>query len=174
MITIIFKNIIRVVFLIFFQVLILNNIELFHLINPYLYIMFILLMPLQTPHGLLILCSALTGLCVDMFMNTYGMNMAASCFIGYLRPYIVNLLIQRGGITPGGSLNLRYLGINRFIMYALIMTFLHHLILFYLEVFRLNEFFETLARVLFSTLFTLILIVISQFLFTQKTQEKFE
>ena len=174
MIGIIFKNIIRFVFLIFFQVLVLNNIELFHRINPYMYILFIILIPLQTPRWILILFSAFSGLCVDIFMNTYGMNMAASCFIGYIRPFIINLMLPKGEVVPEGELNLKYLGINRFVMYALTMTFLHHLVLFYAEVFRLNEFFETFAHVLLNSLFTLILIVISQFIFTPKTQGKIE
>ena len=174
MIGIIFKNIIRFVFLIFFQVLVLNNIELFHRINPYMYILFIILIPLQTPRWILILFSAFIGLCIDIFMNTYGMNMAASCFIGYIRPFIINLMLPKGEIVPEGELNLKYLGINRFVMYALTMTFLHHLVLFYTEVFRLNEFFETFARVALNSLFTLILIVISQFIFTSKTQGKIE
>ena len=174
MIRIIFNNVLRFVVLIFFQVLILNNIELFHTINPYMYILFILLIPLKTPRWILILFSSLAGLCVDIFMNTYGMNMAACCFIGYLRPYVINLMLPKGEVVPDGELNLKYLGINRFVMYAFTMTFLHHIILFYAEAFRFSEFFRTLSHVVLNTFFTLVLIVISQFVLTPKTQRKIE
>ena len=43
------RNIIRFVFLVLLQVLILNNIQFSGYINPYFYIYFILLLPFDTP-----------------------------------------------------------------------------------------------------------------------------
>ena len=51
--------------------------------------------------------------------------------------------------------------------YVLIVL-IHHFALFYLEVFRLKHFFFTLARVLLSSLFSILFIVIIQTLIIRR------
>jgi hypothetical protein len=48
------------------------------------------------------------------------------------------------------------------------MTFLHHLVLFYIEVFRFNEILDTLLRVLASTAVSIVLIIVIQLLFIRR------
>ena len=151
--------------LILVQVLLLNNIQLGGYINPYLYVLFILLLPLETPNWLLLLLAFILGLGIDMFTNTMGMHAAACVFMAYCRPYITKLISPRDGYDMDTPPTLQNLGLNWFLTYSIVLVLLHHLFLFYIEVFRLHEFFSTLLRVLLSSILTVTLILISQYLF---------
>lgn len=164
MIRLIISNTIRFVFLVLIQTLILNHVGLFNMVNPYIYILFVLLLPLDIPLYLLLGLSFLMGLSIDIFSNTGGMHAAATTFIAFCRPLILLFITPRGGYEHQPVPNLRNMGFQWFITYTSILVFLHHIVLFNIEVFRFSEFLITLARTLFSTIFSLILIVLSQYL----------
>ena len=63
----ILKNTLRFVILVFIQVAILNNIQISGFINPYVYVLFILLLPFETPNWVLLVLSFFLGLSVDIF-----------------------------------------------------------------------------------------------------------
>ena len=149
--------------LVLLQVLILNNIQFSQYINPYLYIIFILWLPIETPKWALLLVAFFLGGAVDVFSNTLGMHMSASLFLAFCRPGILRVLSPRDGFEPNQIPGIKDFGLAWFISYAAIMTLLHHLFLFYVEVFRFSDFFLTLGRVFASALFTLLLILISQY-----------
>ena len=157
--------------LILIQVLILNNIQLGGYINPYLYVFFILMLPFETPKWLVMVLAFIIGVSIDLFSNTAGMHTFASVFMGFTRPYILELFSPREGYIRGTKPTMKHLGTSWFLSYAGILIFMHHLLLFYLEVFRFNEFFATFFRVIMSSLFTMLLVVVSQFLIT-RTKEK--
>ncbi|MFB6307626.1 MAG: rod shape-determining protein MreD [Flavobacteriales bacterium] len=157
-------NIIRFIFLVLLQVLILDQIYLNGYINPFLYIMFLMMLPFDIPHWFLLIISFLLGFSVDIFSNTLGLHTSACVLIGFIRPYILSSIEPRDGYEAGMKPELQYMGLNWYFHYAGILTLIHHLWLFYLEVFRFSDFFMTLWRVILSSLFTLILIIISQYL----------
>lgn len=161
----IFNNFSRFFVLILVQVLILNNIELGGYINPYIYILFIILLPVEIPAWLLIVSSFLIGLGVDMFSNSMGLHAASSVFIAFCRPFLLKRMSPREGYESEVSFGVKKMGLQWFITYASIMVLLHHFLLFYLEIFRFEEFFSTLARMILSSLVTITLIMLSQFVF---------
>jgi hypothetical protein len=165
MIELLTRNALRFIFLIIFQVLILNNVQMGGFVNPYLYVLFILMLPVETPGWLLLLLSFAIGLSIDLFENTAGMHTSASVFMAFCRPYLLNMIAPREGFDHGSKLTIQKFGLAWFLTYAGILILLHHLALFYLEMFRLSSFFSTLLRVMLSSVFTLGLIVITQFLF---------
>lgn len=165
MINEIIRNIFRFLILVLFQVLIIKNIELGRFINPFFYILFILMLPFETPNWLVLILSFILGLTIDMFYDTIGMHAAASAFIGFCRPGILKLFSPRDGYESGTQPTIQYLGTPWFLSYSGILIILHHMVLFFIEIFRFSEFFSTFFRVILSSLFSLILIVITQFLF---------
>lgn len=165
------RNIIRFIILISVQVLILNNIELGRFINPFLYVLFIIILPFETPKWAVILCAFLIGITMDMFSDTGGMHAAACVFMGYLRPGILKLFSPREGYEFGTQPTVQYLGLPWFLSYAGVLVFAHHLVLFYIEIFRFSEFFPTFLRVIVSSVFTLFLIIVTQYLFYRKKQD---
>lgn len=159
--------VLRFFILILVQALILNNIQLGGYVNPYLYVLFILLLPLQTPKWLLLFLGLILGLSIDMFSNTMGMHAFATVFMSFCRPMVLKIMSPREGYDFENKLNVRDMGISWFVTYSGILVLLHHFVLFYLEVFRFSEFFSTFIRVILSSFLTLILIVISQYLFSK-------
>ena len=162
------KIIIRFVVLILVQVLVLNHINFFGYLDPYLYVLFILLLPFEIPGWMLLVSAFLLGLGIDLFSGTSGIHAAASVFMAFCRPAVINLLESSKEIEPGMGPGIRQMGFGWFFVYAIILIFLHHLVVFYLEIFRFSEFFFTLYRVLINTLFTLALVILSLYLFYRK------
>ena len=172
MINEIVRNIFRFMLLVLVQVLIIKNIELGRFINPFLYVLFIIVLPFETPKWLLLISAFVLGITVDMFYDTAGMHAAAAVFMAYVRPGVLKLFSPREGYEIGTQPTIQYLGTPWFLSYAGILIFLHHLMLFYMEVFRFSEFFSTLIRVMISTIFTLLLVVVSQYLFQRKKDQE--
>lgn len=172
MVSTIGKNILRFILLVLVQVLIIKNIELGRFINPFVYVLFIIVLPFETPKWMLLVVGFILGITVDMFYDTPGMHAAACVFIAFVRPSVLNWFSPREGYEFGMQPTIQYLGVPWFLSYSAILIVLHHLVLFYLEVFRFSESFSTLLRVVISASFTLLLVVVSQYLFNKKKEEE--
>jgi len=168
MIRILLRNIIRFIAVVLIQVLLMDNINLNGFLNPYFYILFILLMPFETPRWLLLVSGFLLGLSIDLFSNTLGMHTAATVFMAFLRPWILNINAPRDGYEPDTFPRIHYYGFRWFLVYTVILTFLHHTVLFYIEVFHFHEFLTTFLRVILSSLLTAFTIIISQYFIFRK------
>ncbi|MBA3705814.1 MAG: rod shape-determining protein MreD [Bacteroidetes bacterium] len=166
------RNIFRFILLILVQVLVIKNIELGRFINPFIYVLFIIILPFETPKWLLLLVAFVFGITIDMFYDTAGMHAAATVFMAYIRPGVLKLFSPRDGYEFGTQPTIQYLGVPWFLSYSGILIFLHHLFLFYIEIFRLNEFFSTFFRVIVSSIFTILLVVLSQYLFHRKKAQE--
>ena len=165
MINEIIKNSIRFILLVLLQVLIVQNIRLGPYIILFPYILFILLLPFETPKLIVMLIAFFTGLMIDIFYDTAGMHAAVCTLIGFARHYILKLLSPREGYDPGLTPTIHSMGSVWFITYAASIIFIHHLFFFYLEIFRFSEFFTTLLRVFLSTIGTFVFVYVIQFLF---------
>ncbi len=168
MIEIIPRNISRFIVLVLIQVLILNNIEFSGYINPFLYVLFILLLPFETPAWLLLVSGFVLGLTVDLFMNTPGLHAAATVLMAFVRPFVLRIFAPRDGYEPGTYPRIFYYGVSWFFKYSALLILIHHFFLFYLEVFRFTDFFSTFFRVILSSVFSIILVVLSQFVMFRK------
>jgi len=172
MISEIIRNIIRFIALILVQVLIIKNIELGRFMNPFVYVLFIIVLPFETPKWLLLVSAFILGITIDMFYDTAGMHAAATVFMAYTRPGILKLFSPRDGYEFGTQPTIQYLGVPWFLSYAGILIIFHHLVLFYIEIFRFSEFFSTFFRASASSVITMLLVVISQFLFHRKKEQQ--
>lgn len=168
MIRILIVNIIRFFFLVLFQVLFLKNFSLYNAAIPYLYVLFILLLPLQISNFLLFLLAFLLGLSVDMFSNSLGLHTAACVAMAFSRILLVRIITPRDGYETVAEPNLKTMGIRWFLIYSSLLILVHHLVLFNLEVFRWSEFIISSVKAAFSAIFTLLLIILSQYLFSSK------
>ncbi|HBH47981.1 MAG TPA: rod shape-determining protein MreD, partial [Bacteroidales bacterium] len=86
------RNIIRFALVVLVQILIFNNIELGGYLNPYVYTLFILLLPFETPGWVVLISGFLLGFSVDIFSETLGMHTAATVFMAYLRPIALSMV----------------------------------------------------------------------------------
>lgn len=165
MINEVIRNSIRFLLLVLLQVLIVQNIHLGAYVILFPYILFILLLPFETPRLLVMLLAFFTGLVIDMFYDTAGIHAAVCTLIGYSRYYVLKVLAPREGYDPGLSPTIQSMGAVWFATYAASIIFIHHLFFFYLEIFRFSEFFTTLLRVFLSTIGTFVFVYVIQFLF---------
>ncbi len=164
----VFFNVIRFFFLVFLQVLILNHINLGGYINPYFYIYFILLLPFEIPRWMLLLAAFLLGISIDIFTNTIGLNASSCLIMAFFRPFVITAISSGPESLIGDTPTLQNQGIKWFLYYSITLVLIHHFALFYLEIFRFSEFAATLVRVLLSSAFTLILVLISEYLLYPK------
>jgi len=168
MIKILSRNIVRFIFLVVLQIFIFNNIQFNGYINPYFYILFIILLPFETPGWLLLILSFLLGFSIDVFSQTLGIHASACVFMAFFRPAILRMLIPRDEYEIGTYPRIYYYGFSWFLKYTIALVFIHHLFLFYIEIFTFSDFFLTLLRVILSSIFSISLIVLSQYFIYKK------
>ena len=161
-------NIIRFVLLVFVQVTILNNIHLHGVFNPYIYPLFILLLPFNTSRSLLLLLGFFTGLVLDFYSNTLGMHAAATTLLAFLRPYMINLLKPAAGYQPEDKPTISSMGFLWFITYTSILVFIHHLLLFIIETFSFRQLLFVISKIAISTALSVLIMVIVQYLFYKR------
>jgi hypothetical protein len=164
------KHGLRFIGLILVQGLILKNMEVGFMINPFLYVLFVILLPFELPAWIGLVLAFLLGFFVDLFYGTMGMHMAACTLMGWARPAVLRFMMPRDGYEFGQQPTMQDMGRMWFLSYAAILIFIHHFLLFYIEIFSFREVGMTLLRVLISTMSTLLLVVVTQFLFYRAPQ----
>jgi len=152
------QNIFRFILLVLFQVLVLNNIQFLGYINPYLYILFILSLPVQTPRWFSLVLAFAIGLTIDIFSNTPGTHTFATVLIAFLRNGIIKLFTSiEEGNNPTPSFYT--FGVGAYIKYVVIIVFIHHTTLFYLEAFSFAHFWIISSKIVLSSLLTILVIM---------------
>jgi hypothetical protein len=147
------------------QLLLIRNLVLFDTGFCFIYIAFILFLPIGLPVVLLLFFGFITGFTADIFYDTGGIHAAATVLLAYLRPWVLKLLTPRDGYDSGDTVNLHRMGWRWFMVYAFFLIFLHHFALFFLELGNMRFFGFTILKVIFSTFFTGIIVLIVQLLF---------
>ncbi len=165
------RNILRFLFVILIQVFVLNQIQFSGYINPYYYIIFILLLPIKTPAWLGMGLAFLLGFTIDIFSQSPGIHTASSVFIAFIRPSIILSLKTSSEINKDLEPNMGNMGVKWFISYTIIMIILHHTLYFFIEVFSFTSFINTIYRILISSIVTFITIIVAQLLTYNKIQK---
>lgn len=151
-------NILRFIVLLLLQVVIFSRLDLFGFLNPYPYILFILLYPVNGNKAGLLVSAFFLGLILDMFLNSGGSHAVACVTLAFLRPTFFKFSFGISYEYQTVKINER-LSPERF-SFILISVVTHHFILYLLEVFRFSLILDVLLRTLLTTLFTLILCII--------------
>lgn len=155
----------RFVILVLLQVFLFNNINLAGYINPYIYILFIVLYPLDGNKTLLILLSFFLGLFIDIFEDSGGVHAAASVLVAYIRPWV--LKYSFGVSYEYNIIKLHKASTSEIIAYLISIIVFHHIVLFSLEFFNFNHVVLLLKSIVFSVIFTFTLVFASIILFSR-------
>lgn len=161
-------NSIRFLALVLVQVLICNHINFMGFINPYVYILFIILYPTKNNRSLFIFLSFLLGLTIDLFSDSGGIHAAAAVFIAYVRPVI--LRFSFGVLYENYAIKFDNVEFSAKLTYITILTLLHHIVLFSLEIFSVSRILLVLEKMLFSSIFTILLCTLITIIFSRKTK----
>jgi rod shape-determining protein MreD len=162
-----FINLVRWLLLLFIQIFLLRNMSFYDLATPFVYVLFLLLLPFGIPNILLYLIAVFTGLTLDAFYDTIGVHIAACVTLAYVRILFITVSLNREGFDEPEP-TLGNMGFKWFSIYAIFCIFAHHLVLFFLEAFKLSEISYTLLRCLASGIFTLLTVLLIEFIFINR------
>lgn len=164
------RNIIRLILFILLQVFVLNQIPPLHqYITPYIYFLFILWLPFSLSRSGLLVVSFITGICLDFFTKTPGLHAAACVLIGYLRPFLINLLMPQQGVEFNyREPSVASLGFTQYITYVSVLTLFHHGLLFTIQAFQFGNILYLILKTLGSTVISLLLVTIIEIIFIRK------
>lgn len=153
------------------QLFIFDNIFFLGFINPYIYLMFLISLPItRSNKNPLLLVAFLTGLVIDAFHNSMGLHAFSCVLLMYCRgPLLLNLIPQLKNKSQNSiSFSIHEFGVPTAIVYTSILVFVHHFSLFLIEAFRF-DLFNVLLRTLASSITTSIILVLFQLLTNKKT-----
>lgn len=168
MIKALLKYLLAFILLVLLQVLVLNHINLFSRYAPQFYLLFILILPFETPRWILLLAGFWLGLSIDIFTDSLGLHTITTVLAAYSRYFILNFMSPRDGYDSGTAPRAAYFGFPWFIKYALSVTLLHHFTLYLFETFDLSEIGSILLNTLAASIFTVTTLVISQLFIYRK------
>jgi len=152
------QNSVRLIVLILVQVLVLNNIQFLGFINPYIYVLFIISLPVKTPRWFSLILAFALGITVDMFTNTLGLHTFACVLVAFLRNPLINIFAHNEdniNFTP----SFNTFGTADYVKYVFIIVLIHHFTLYYMEVFNFANFWMIAYRAVLSSLITISIIL---------------
>jgi rod shape-determining protein MreD len=163
------RNLVLFFVLILLQILIFNNLGISSLdVVPAFFVLFVLFLPFEIPKWVILLSSFLLGIIIDVFSDTSGLNAAATTLIAYFRPFILLYMAPRGGYDAGALPRAQYLGMAWFVRYSLTLIFIHQFAFYFIENFGFHNFFRVILKVLIGSIYSFVLVFISQFIIFRK------
>ncbi len=165
-------NIRRFVVLLLVQVLFLKqfipDLGNFQYMEIILYPLFLMLLPIRTPHSILVGLGFILGLSVDIFYDSPGVHAAASVLTGFVRPLVIRLTQSRDSYNLNQSPTMQNFGRNNFLIYAAVMLIIHLFTYFSVEAFTFVYIKQILLRTISSFVFSLILLMMYMLVFNPK------
>lgn len=155
-----FFNIVRFIILIAAQVVLFKNMGYYNLASPFPYILIILLLPIGTPNLLLYLLAFLTGLTLDAFYDSIGLHASACIALVLFRIFFHNITLDVDVKNSFETPSLGNMGTKWYLPYIAIGTLIHHTVLFHVEYFSFTNYLSTAMTILFSSIFTILLIIL--------------
>src|ERR1700744_3361661 len=119
-------NVLRFIILVFLQVFLLKNVTLYNLSTPYLYILFILLLPFETPNLVLFALAFILGLTIDAFYDTPGLHATACVLLAFVRISFISITVQKEGFDNEPEPTLSLMGFRWFFTYTVVLTLIPH------------------------------------------------
>lgn len=161
MINNILRNIIYFVVCALLQILILNNVHFLRVATPFVYLYFIVKLPVGMPKSQVIFLSFLMGLVIDIFGNTPGMHAAACTMAGFSRDSLISFFAGKDlpdGIFP----SFKTFTYGVYFRYVLSLVIIHHSVLFFIESLTLFDPLFLLIRLGASVGLTTLIILIAE------------
>ena len=141
--------------LLFFQIFVFNNMNIFGFINPMIYLVFLVIYDFDSDQTLFILVCFLLGFSTDFFSQSGGAHTIATLTVSFLRPILIR---NSYGVTSEVPVSFQAdtRKINKYTFLSL-MLILHHLIYFSLVFFSLSAIYLIIKNTFFTFIFSLIL-----------------
>ena len=152
------KQLGRYVVVMLLQVFLFNQLQLFGVCHPYVYILCLLMLPITLHPSADLVIGAGAGLMMDIFSNSLGIHMASCVLIMYIRRYLLGLLVNdRDRLNE--QVSLHAIGFVAMLQYVVILVFIHHLTVFALAAWSWRHFGFVLLETFVSGLLTVLVIL---------------
>lgn len=158
--------------LVLMQVFVFNNIHVFEIVHPYIYIYFLLLLPVNVPKTSFIIIAFVLGLVIDILSITYGIHAAASTFVAFIRPLLVGQFVSNKEPDSLIEPHIRGFGLRAYIIYSITIISIHHFVLYLLEIFSFRDFGFTLLKIILTIAVSMIFVFIYELLFFLKQNDE--
>jgi rod shape-determining protein MreD len=159
------NNLSRFFLLLALQVFVFNYVQWFGFLNPFVYLLFLILLPIEIPKSFQYILAFITGFIVDSFLHTYGIQAFSCVLMVFFRPYII--LIINGfkpldvGVRPVPGLK----DFNWILVYTLLLVFIHQISVTILETFQWVLWWRIVWSSVINTLFTTFIILCVEYIF---------
>ncbi len=145
------------------QVMLFRQLIFFNTAFCFVYIAFILLLPIETNPLILMFSGFMLGFFVDIFYDSLGLHAMSLVLVAYLRNYWLAAITPQGGYDAGEGPTLAVNGLQWFMVYALPLVFVHHAVLFFTEAGGFGIFWYTMSKVMMSLVFTMSVLLLFQY-----------
>ncbi|MGJ8683424.1 MAG: hypothetical protein ACSHWW_02290 [Nonlabens sp.] len=162
------NNVLRFIGLLLLQVFVMDQVDFLGYICPLVYVLFVVLYPVDNNRWSFLIIAFILGLIVDTFQDTGGAHAAASLTLAFLRPVLLKLVYGQGYLTK--NLKVIKSPLDRFALLLALSVLLHHLVLFTLIYFNMSQVLQVLQMTLFIGLSTIFMGVILFVLFGLRTR----
>lgn len=150
------------------QVIVLKNLVIFDSAFCFLYVFYILLLPLEVKTIPLMLIAFALGIGIDIFYDTLGFNTASLVALAFVRNGWIRTIIPTGGYDDNVQPSVLNMGIGWYITYSLPLILLHHFIFFYIDNIGTGLYLPVVNRILTSAAFVWVLGIMVQMLFYKR------
>lgn len=152
------KQIGRYVVIMLLQVLLFNQLQLWGICHPYIYVLCLLMMPITLPHSMDMLLGAAVGLVMDVFCNSLGIHTSVCVLIMFVRPYLIGLIVNDKD-RLNEQISLRAVGMEALVKYVVVLVLVHHFLVFLLAAWSWAHIGFILKETLVSSAITISLIM---------------
>ena len=149
--------------LLLIQFFVLNSFQFTKFIIPYFYLIFIVLFPVNINKLIFLIIAFLMGFIVDLLTYSFGVHAFTCVLVAYMRTPILKIFAGRAELELK-EITVESLSIIKFLVFSSILVFIHHLIVFHLELFSFKKFFITTFQSIVSSFFTLLVFMFHQLL----------
>lgn len=152
----------------FVQVFVLNNLSISPLVAPMVYIVLLIMMPIESSQWKMLGAGLALGAIMDLTMGTAGLNTMITLPVAFFRrPLLYSLAGLSSMSKEEGVPTIKRLGL-RFHRYFAIMIVIHSVLFYFAEWLSFDNFGILLLRILCSTLCSLVLDYIIIMLFMKR------
>lgn len=154
--------------LVVIQTLILNQINIDGLVNPYIFPLFIILLSFETKSWVLLVSAFFLGLFIDFFTGTIGMHAFSTTLMAFVRPHFLRTFQSKS--DKNNFPTIKNNGFAWMLAYVFSMISIHHICYFIIEASSFSNPFHTITLILLSIIISVFIIFL--LLYTFKISKK--
>ncbi|MDO9552385.1 rod shape-determining protein MreD [Rhodonellum sp.] len=164
----IFLLIVSFIVFLLLQILVLKNLVLFGTAFCFLYVLYILLLPIEIKTVPTLIIAFVLGMGIDLFYDTLGVHTASILAVAFVRRRWIKMITPRGGYDDDLQPSVLNMGFGWFFTYSIPLVLLHHIFFFYIDNLGTGLFLFVVQKIVASAIFVFIMSIIVQLLFYRR------